>query len=69
MNTWISVYDALTELRTRAQEHERCRLRAYATMVVAAPLPATQLSKPRDRRRHPPVDAQRSDGPATRRGP
>jgi hypothetical protein len=49
MNTWISVYDALTELRARAEEHERRRLGMPARPARPGPMLITARQFPRQR--------------------
>ena len=69
MNTWIHVYDALAELRARAEKRERRRLGMPATEVARLLLAARRRPKYGDRPGEASADAERRNRASARRSP
>jgi hypothetical protein len=67
MNTWIHVYDALAELRARAEERQRRRLGMPATEGAPVLLAARQLPEHRDGPCQASVGAERRNRASARR--
>lgn len=69
MSTWISVYDALAELRRRAEQHERHQRPHSVAKAVAGVSAAGQLPQGRHGPRQAGVDVHRSNRSPAGRGP